>query len=301
MSEARSSGVIPPELVGEHSIRAYDFLHPERLSRRQLRALESVHREASGAMANRLTVGERQADVQLEGIVQLGAQEFVAGLPRPTIILLLSLEPLSVSGILQLDTALGLEIVNVLMGGRRHLETPDRLLTDMENAVLREPVESVLECLSQAWQRLGALELRAASVPDAPHFGLLGQPQDPVLVAGFRVVIGAATGGLTVGVPLVPLERSGLLNLDRLESGPHAPDSGMADAAAVVGSLPVTCSAQIADVAVTLADLRDLDVGDVLMLCPVANAGLELVVSNGRRLPARLISERGRIALELLP
>ncbi len=300
MDRRRAAAVIPPEAVAEHSLRPYDFVHPDRLSRRQLRALEAVHREVAAAMVSRMVIGEDDhAEVQLEAISQLGAQEFVASLPRPAVTAALSLLPLSGAGLLQIDLAVAFEMVNLAMGGQRESGEILRSLTDLEQAVLSDHIALIADCLSQAWRRLGMIEFAPVLPSQPPHFSLFGQAQDPLLLARFRLRMRKTVGSLSLALPLIPLEQARLLDVERAQAVSLTATGPGQITPTALSNLPVRCSAQIVAVPLTLADLRRIAVGDVLLLGPASEMAVELVSGNGCRFPARLIDGGRRVTLEL--
>ena len=310
MGEVASRKVIPAAAAegGTRGLRAYDFRHPDRLSRRQVRALEALHREAAAAMASKLAAGQGgQVELRLRAIAQVGAQEFVAGLPRPTIVQLLSLSPLDGVGMLQLDLHLGFEMVNLIMGGRRESAFPERPLTELEWTVLSRPVRTLLDVLAQAWRRLGPLQLAAEPAPEGLHFGLLGQAHDPVLAIQFHLSLGGQEGGLMVALPLLALERAHWLDADRLD--PSAGGSRLSGAAATAGKagsarllaeVPIRCRAELGAIWVTLAELRGLVAGDIVRLGPAEETQVQLVAGEGRRFAARVLTRGRRLAVEVI-
>jgi flagellar motor switch protein FliM len=299
MDRRRAAAVILPEAAGDHSLRPYDFLHPDRLSRRQLRALETVYREAAALMSQMSTGEDGRAEVQLEAMSQLGAQEFVASLPRPAVTAALSLLPLSGAGLLQIDLAAAFEMVNLAMGGQRASGEMLRPLTDLEQTVLSDHITLIAECLSQAWRRLGRIEF-AAILPSQPaHFSLFGQAQDPLLLARFRLRMRKTVGIVSLALPLIPLEQARLLDVERAQATSLTATGPDLLASTAVSNLPVRCSAQIVAMPLPLADLRELAVGDVLLLGPASEMAVELVSGNGCRFPARLIDGGRRVTLEL--
>jgi flagellar motor switch protein FliM len=310
-AEPRGQHTVSPkgEQDPKTSPRPYDFTQPERLSRRQLRGLELIHQEAGSAMARKLSVGAvGQTEVQLQGISQMRAEDLVASLPQPTLVEILSLSPLTGTGILQLDLAPAFAIVNQLLGGRQNTDLPARPLTEVERVVLSDFIATLLECLAAAWHKMCAFQLSVVSAADVAHVSQLGQPQDPVLAAQFQLTAAETQGGLTFALPILPLERAHMLDFGRSEAFQETPhlDEGMLQSlrkrrAALLAALPVRCRAVLATVPLTLADLSDLRPGDLLPLRPASDLSVEVVVGGCSCFRARLLTQQRHLAVELLP
>ena len=68
-----------------------------------------------------------------------------------------------------------------------------------------------------------------------------------------------------------------------------------------LGDLLIRCRAQLAAPPLALADLQHLTPGDILLLGPASEAGVQLVAGERCRLPARLLRRGQHRAVELLP
>lgn len=68
----------------------------------------------------------------------------------------------------------------------------------------------------------------------------------------------------------------------------------------LLGDLPVRCRVELAAILLPLTDLRDLRVGDVVLLRPASEPGVELVGGDRCRFPCRLLSQGRHRAVEVL-
>lgn len=66
-----------------------------------------------------------------------------------------------------------------------------------------------------------------------------------------------------------------------------------------LGDLPVTCRARLAVAELTLEEIVSLGAGDVLLLGPASESGIELVAGDGCRLRGKLIERGGHRAIAL--
>lgn len=289
---------------GASNLRVYDFTNPDRLSRHQLRVLESLHAEAARGMTQVLLErAVENAEVRLGSISQLRVENFFSGLPQPTLLVNLSLAPVSGHGLLQLDVALGFELINRLLGGRRTCGDPKRPLTEVEYAVLAELLSALTGAVSQAWKKLFPLRLEVTSAAETPSATRLGRDKEPLLAVRFEIRSGDRQAGLTLALPLTPLEAANALDFEQRQvMGAELPRSGGGGAAhsPLIATIPVRCRAQLAVITLTLRQLHSLLPGDVLVLRARSDERVELVSGERYRIPGRLTSEDGQLAVEVL-
>ena len=298
-------GAPPQSDAGSASgFRVYDFTNPDRLSRHQLRVLESLHDEAArGMLQVLLERAVENAEVRRDSISQLRVENFFAGLPQPALLVNLSLAPVSGSGVLQLEVALGFELINRLLGGRRTCEDPKRPLTEAEYAVLVELLSALTEAVSRAWEKLFPLRFEVTSAAETPSATHLGTDKEPLLAVRFQIRSGDRQGGLTLALPLTPLEAGNALEFEQRQvMAAEMPGSG-ADGgpnSALIATIPVRCRAQLAVITLTLRQLHSLLPGDVLVLRASSDESVALVSGDRHRISGRLTSEAGQLAIEVL-
>jgi len=293
----------PSDARSASNLRVYDFTNPDRLSRHQLRVLESLHAEAARGMTQVLLErAVENAEVRLGSISQVRVENFFAALPQPTLLVNLSLAPVSGYGLLQLDVALGFELVNRLLGGRRICGDPKRPLTEVEYAVLAELLSALTGAVSQAWKKLFPLRFEVTSAAETPSATRLGRDKEPLLAVRFEIRSGDRQAGLTLALPLTPLEAANALDFEQRQvMGADLPRSGGGGGRSpLIATIPVRCRAQLAVITLTLRQLHSLLPGDVLVLRARSDERVELVSGERYRIPGRLTSEDGQLAVEVL-
>jgi len=115
----------------------YDFRRPATLPREQVRAVqlacETFARRYSTMFTSSLRV---DSHVTLVSIEQVTYEEYTAGLTSPTLITLISLEPLPGTAILEFSLATAMVSVDHLLGGPGGPQ-PQRPLSELEVPLLR--------------------------------------------------------------------------------------------------------------------------------------------------------------------
>lgn len=248
----------------------YDFRRPTKLSREHVRSLQIVFETFARQWSTVLTSSLRAvAQVNVVSIEQLTYDEYVATLSSPTVVNVLSVEPLAGNGILEFSLTSAMLSVDHMLGGPGSPTQPERPLSDIESGLLRTLVDRVLGELRYAFDGIARIEPRVASVEHNPQFAQAAAASDVMVVASFDLRIGAHESVATLCLPFAsvfPLLEAALghgVTSDRelaarqaartaLESGLHA--------------VPVEVSVRFDQVRVTPRALSGLRPGDVLPL-----------------------------------
>ena len=120
-------------------IRPYDFKRPERISKDQMRALETLHEGFARSFGAQLSGFLRQIVVfRIASAQQMTYSEFIGSLPNPTAFTLLSAPPLEGHFCIELSPMIIYPIIDRLLGGNNEeLSIPQRPLTLIEARLLR--------------------------------------------------------------------------------------------------------------------------------------------------------------------
>ncbi len=262
--------------------RPYDFRRPTKLSREHVRVLQIAFETFTRKWATLFTTSLRAVcSVQLTSIQQLTYDEYIASLPTPTTMFLLSLNPVEGAGIVQLSVSTVLTAVDHMLGGTGAGPQPERSLTDVESAVIRGVVDRLLHELSYALEMLGRFQPDVTTVEYNPQFAQASAASDLVVVATFDIHAGADVSTASLSLPF-----NGIFSyLERAVSGPAAGrDLAHREAAAHSIALrlqeaPVEVAVRFSGTAVQLPEVMGLRVGDVLPLRHAIRSPLAVTVA----------------------
>ncbi len=287
------------------SARPYDFRRPDKFSKEQLRALETMFntwaRVSSLTLSSYLRTPIQSGTVEL---TQILFDEYVQTLPERPVIALVSLTPLPGTVILQVDIELAFVMVDRLLGGPGQAPPQLREPTEIEDRLLRELLTQLVANLKESWRILGdlspALEdliysaqpiVQVALATDAclkgrVEFHLLGRPWWVAFCVPFPVI--------------EPVARQ--LNI-RLLLSPSATRRGGPGAFGDAGPLirrrleqtQVDLKVILGRANLSLKDLIGLGPGDVIRLDQPIDRPLELAVA-GR---TRFLVRPGRVGRRL--
>ena len=186
--------------------RTYDFRRPVRLARDQshlLRvAMQTFARQGSTVLTTSLRIVCTLGTVVIE---ELSYDEYLSGLPEQAVCGVVALEPWSGRSLLTFEAPTLLTAVDHMLGGPGSATQPDRPLTDIEQALVRQLLGRVLRELSYALEPLGAIKPELVTLESNPGFVQAAAPTDPVVVARMELTIGERTSSASLCIPYATL------------------------------------------------------------------------------------------------
>jgi flagellar motor switch protein FliM len=286
-------------------VKVYDFRHPEKLSKEQLRGLQIIQQGVAGAIAQSFS-GRLRAPVEarLSALERGIYEEYVNQVGTHGIVVMIDMNPLQGYAVAAfgLDVAFG--IIDRLLGGksRRTIRVPERDLTDIEISLIRHIGMDIARALVEPWGRVAEL------VPDVTELGLGPQvmhavpPSEFVITAWYELRFADQTGGISLCFPLTVIEQilprlSGQTLFEKRPGMTDGADIRVRDEHLLPMQVPIR--AILGDARVDAVDLANLREGDVIVLNREAEDPLRLRVGNQERF-AGIAGTRGRrLALQL--
>lgn len=189
------------------SVVAYDFKHPNRVSKDQIRTLENMHDNFAGHFGSMLSAVLRTiVDVDLVSVDQITYSEFIMSLVSPSCTYTYSAEPLDGVCLVDYNPTLTFSIIDRLFGGRGKTLESERELTGIERSVIGRLVERTYVELEKSWEHLVQISIDQKSFETNPQFIQIVPPGETVVVISFQVRLFQSTGLLTICYPYVSLE-----------------------------------------------------------------------------------------------
>lgn len=195
----------------------YDFRRPNRISKVQLRSLQSIHESFAETVAYYLLSRlQALASISVTSVDQLFYSEYLLSLPRPGCLYIVELgEEPQRQVILELSPQLALVIVERLLGGEGVAPPPKaRSITPIEQAVLKGVVEHMLRALEESWSPTAVMQFRLLRMETEPDFVQIASASEIVAVISMQVTIGIHSYVMSLCYPTFALEDV-LLRLER--------------------------------------------------------------------------------------
>ncbi|MDP9417612.1 MAG: flagellar motor switch protein FliM [Actinomycetota bacterium] len=264
--------------------KLYDFRRPTKLSREHARALQVVFEGYAKQATTLLTTTLRVvAQVNLVSIEQITYDEYVSTLSNPTLMCLLSADPLPGAAVFEISVPTAMTLVDHLLGGPGSSEQPERPLTEIEYALAGGVIERLLGELRYAFEPIVKLEPRIAGLEYNPQFAQAATASDMILVASFDMRVGAEECVATVALPFnsvhTHLEQvtGQIITSERERLAREAAGVAMQRR---IGDVHVDVAVAFNPTLVRPSELLALEVGDVLPLTHRTTAPLSVTAAN---------------------
>ncbi len=259
----------PSSASDERAIHLYDFKHPYRTSKDQLRALRTIHDGFARSFGTYLSGTLRTlVDINILSIDQAAYSEYMLSLSVPSCLYIVSSNQLKGSIIFDMSPQFSLLVVDRLLGGLGTRQETLREMTIIEQTVLRRIIETSLSSLSDAWRNVQPMSLYVESYEANPQFVQIAPASESAVVVSCEIVIRDYTYPMNICFPFFVLEplmgnlSTGWTNLSTKQIKPEEKNE-LVDRIRL-SKLPVR--AQLGSTIINMHEYLSLKLGDVLLL-----------------------------------
>ncbi len=253
---------------GGRTVVVYDFKHPNRVSKDQLRTLENMHDNFAGHIGSVLSNMMRaMLDVDLVSVDQITYSEFVMSLMSPSCTFTFTAEPLDGACIIDFNPTLTYAFVERMFGGSGKVLDTGRELTGIEKSLMSRIVNVVYKELENAWAHICPIQVKQISLETNPQFVQIVPPGETVIVVSFQMKLLQSTGMMTICFPYVALE--GIMSrlsaqnwIDATKKKSQARETEINRGNLL--QLTVPMSAELARTNVRIGEFLDLEIGDII-------------------------------------
>lgn len=289
----------------ERDVRNYDFKRPERVSKDQMRSLESLHEQFARNMGASLSGFLRTiVECRVATIEQLTYSEFIHALPNPTCFNLLQAPPLEGQMCLELSPLIIYPIMDRLLGGSNaELFIPQRPLTSIELRLVKRITDRALECLTESWHDLATVRFELVDTESNPQLVQVVAPNEVVVVIGFELKMGARAGTMSLCIPFNVIEPviSKLTSQSWFAYARRKKRESQKDKVATcLKHAKLVLQAYLAETRITVRELLNLQVGDVIQTDKSCTTDSILRVEGKNKFAGQLGQFRGMRCLRII-
>ncbi|MCO5249856.1 MAG: flagellar motor switch protein FliM [Candidatus Kapabacteria bacterium] len=294
--------------LAKGEISNYDFRRPNRISKNQVRTLQTIHENFSEVFGYYL-VSKLQTVVSftVTSVDQLFYSEFILSVSNPSCLYIFDMEGTDGSGIMEVSPELALTIVEMLLGGGGDVVPKPRTITPIEQAVIKGVIEHALSDLRNSWRAIADLNFKYSRLEVEADFVQVAPSSEIVVVVSFDVKIGNTNNTFMMNLcfPTFALEEV-LSKLNKQQITTNAvkvSPKKIRDNIAVVNQqisttrLPVI--AELGKTSLTVGELLELKPGDVIKLENRINEEIEVIIGSKRKLAARPGTVDGKKAIRI--
>jgi flagellar motor switch protein FliM len=265
-------------------VSIYDFRRPERVTKEQMQALQTLHEDFSSDLSVALSDLLRNiCEVKLISIDQLTYSEFVFSLEDPTCFILVDSKGLDGKIILDLNPCIVFPIVDRLLGGSReaHSDGPvKRPLTQIEVQLTGRVTDLILQALSTSWSDICDLQLKVVQIESNPQLVQIVPSNEVVVLTSFEITFAESVGILNLCIPFNTIESEASKLTSTGSHEKREPDEGQKrNLNASLSMASVELNVEIAETQLSTADVMNLEVGDIIMTEAPAELGAAIKIS----------------------
>jgi flagellar motor switch protein FliM len=270
----------------QRKVKIYDFRRPDKFSKDQIRTLQMMHETFARLTTTALSAQLRAlVSVHVASVDQLTYEEFVRSIPNPTTLAVINMDPLKGSGVLEIDPSITFTIIDKLFGGIGESSRITRELTDIELSVMEGIIVRILGNLREAWSNVIDLRPRLGNIETNPQFAQIVPPNDMVVLITLETKVGEVEGMTNLCIPYITIEPiisklSAQYWYSSIRKG--TTDENLAIIQGRLENVELLVVAEIGEVSITMAEVLDLKVGDVVKL-PDTKVNSDMVLRVGGR------------------
>ena len=263
-------GVQP--VKGTRRIKEYDFRRPDKFSKDQIRTINMIMEAFARSWSTFLSGKLRSlVSVEIVSLDQLPYEEFIKSTFSPSVIAVISMEPLEGNAIMDISPPVAFAIIERMVGGIGTGTTQVRELTEIEEALIVNVVGDALRVLKTAMGELIQTNPRLEAIEYNPQFTQIVPPSDMTLFISLEMRIEDSRGMVGLCLPHMLLEPIlAELSTERFfRRAKESPDEVLQRTEIFVQNLGTTqleISTELGGVDLTVKDILSLEPGDIIRL-----------------------------------
>ncbi|MBA2659130.1 MAG: flagellar motor switch protein FliM [Nitrosospira sp.] len=250
--------------------RPYNLATQERIVRGRMPTLEIINER----FARLLRLGlfnfmRRSANVTVGPVRAIKFSEFVRNLVVPSNLNLVHVKPLRGTSLFVFDPTLVFLVVDNLFGGdgRCQPQTEGRDFTQTEQRIIQRLLNLVFDSYGKSWQPVYPIEFEYVRAETNTQFANVATPNEVVVATTFEVSFGSAVGEMHICMPYSILEPiRDLLSSSMQGESLEVDKRWVGRLSKQVQSAEVTMLVDLAHAQVTLDQILNMQVGDVISL-----------------------------------
>ncbi|MCD6117023.1 flagellar motor switch protein FliM [bacterium] len=281
----------------------YDFKHPNRVTKDQMRNLRTIHEGFSRILATYLTTLLRtMVDVHLLSIDQVTFLEFTLAMSNPGCIWIFELEDYKGKGIIEVGPEFVLMTIERLFGGEGKHSGEVRPLSAIEQNVSSKIINRFMQLYTEAWEKATPLKTKVIGFEENPQFAQVAPASETTVVMFLEISVRNATFPVNICFPYYVLDPI----IEKLSAdnwlGPTLKEKTENDAKKVESTLKnseVLLTVNLGKTDLLLKDILDLEKDDVIILDSEIDDPVEIHVEDRLRFRGHVGTKGDKVAVSV--
>lgn len=300
--EAGDIGGLDPGSSGPE-ITPYDLTNQDRVIRGRFPTLDIIHerfiRLFRMSMSNSL---RKIATISIVSSDFLKFGEFVNTLPIPSCMCLMRLDGLRGMALLVFESKLAYALVDSYFGGtdRTFNKLEGKEFTRIELSIMRQVMDLAMKDLEEAWSPIHRINISYLRTEVNPQFVGVVAPSEVVIATTFEVELQSASGALTIVFPYSTLEPiKSKLNATFQSESDRSEGEWSGKIEEHIVNAEANLLVNLGETTITVGDLVNLNVGDIIPLNQDADGELDLLIESVKKFKCFFGVSRGNRAVQV--
>jgi flagellar motor switch protein FliM len=265
-------------------------------------ALSFIHESLAQNCGSNMSASLRcQVQLKLESMEQVSYGEFITGLPEPSSIWGIDLQPLGVQAALCLEAGIVHSFVDLLMGGTGSVPVMPRSITELDQSVIETAVRLLIRELKESWERMIEFEPQIARRETRPGLLQIYGPSEAMVQIQMSLKVGPVQGQVMWGLPgqVMKILRSKVEKQTQVRTR-----QGIEDAVNRVKNLllqvPASAEARITGTRIRVSDLLAVKEGDVIKLDQRVEKPVEVAINGRAKFHGLVVISHDKKAIQIV-
>lgn len=285
------------------NVMPYDLGNQDRVIRGRMMTLDIIYERFIRLFRVSLSTALRKiASLSIISTDLLKFGEFLNTLPIPSCMGVMRFDTLRGSGMIVIESKLVYALVDAFFGGsdRPYTKSEGKEFTRIELSVITKVVDLALKDLDEAWAPVHKTDISFVRIEVNPQFVGLVPPSDVVISTTFEVELEHASGTIAVVVPYQTLEPiKEKLNAGFQPEGDRFEKVWTGQLRQHLSETNLNCKVNLGETVLTVGDLVNLNIGDVIPLTQDADGELDLIVEGTPKYKCLFGVSRGNRAIQI--
>ena len=237
-------------------------------------------------------------NLELEDLTADLYSNFTHSIKSPSCVTMFKLQELNGVCLLDVNSHLSATVVDRILGGRGSTNPEERGLTDIEKALVEDFNQIILEEWSKQWQQTMVLNPSIIGTESTGKFLQTSPPDAMMLILAMEASFGDVSGPIRIAVPYYTLEPvvSRLLTAVSVSEKKTVKPTRWHE---IYDAIPVDVSAEWDAFELSLKDLSNLEIDDVIELSPDLINQTKLRIENRTCFVGEIGLEDGQVAFQV--
>jgi len=284
-------------------VTPYDLTNQDRVIRGRMPTLDIIYERFIRLYRISLSNALRKfASISIISTDLLKFGEFVNTLPIPSCMCIMRLESLRGPGLLVFESKLAYALVDSFFGGtdRPFTKIEGKEFTKIELSIMQTVMDLALKDLEEAWAPIHETKIAFVRTEVNPQFVGVVPPSDVIISTTFEVELENATGTIALVVPYATLEPiKGKLNATFQTEGDKSDLEWVSKLTDHLKQAELNVKVNLGSTQITVGDLVNLSVGDVIPLTQDADGELEITLENVAKFKCLFGVSKGHRAVQI--